>query len=101
MQTKSFDDEVPDSIFQKCLKNSFSTEIIQKIAAEILPSLISCPSDGTNNQGVFNRAANRSESKDSAAIYHLFSAQLSGNYIAIMDKKREQTACESSEDSLH
>lgn len=40
MQTKSFDNVIPDSLFQKCLRNSFSKENIRKSLSEILPSFL-------------------------------------------------------------
>lgn len=40
MQTKSFEDAVPDSLFQRCLRNSFSKENIRKNLSEILPSFL-------------------------------------------------------------
>ena len=40
MQTKSFSDEVPDSLFQKCLRKSSNQENIRAIISEILPSFL-------------------------------------------------------------
>ncbi|MBD5409200.1 MAG: ATP-binding protein [Treponema sp.] len=69
MQTKSFEDAVPDSLFQKCLRNSSSKETIHKNISEILPS--------------FLLDANYASKSAAWDFYKKF-----GAYPALMDEKR-------------